>query len=316
MMAKERTRAQEIPVTILLAVYNGAEHLPEQLASLAAQSHSNWQVVISDDGSKDASASILNGFAAQYAVTLIDGPRSGFNRNFLHLLQSLPEAPDMVALCDQDDVWLADKLEAAVVVLSDLSPDIPALYCSRRIIWNGIVGQGLTKRSRQYARAPGFANALVENIAPGNTIVLNPAAAALVRAAAPLAKEVYAYDWWIYQLVSGVGGYVHYDPEPRVLYRQHAGNVIGAGETVAGLLGNKIRVLRGTYTKRLNGQLAALKACEGLLTAQSRVQLDQFIAARSASVFQRLGKLRGAGVYRQGAVSDFMLRLAALLGRA
>ena len=42
-----------------------------------------------------------------------------------------------------------------------------------------------------------------------------------------------AHDWWAYQLVSGAGGTVIYDPEPFVAYRQHAGNLIGGNQGLA-----------------------------------------------------------------------------------
>ena len=114
-MTEERDAQPVSPdtcVTILLAVYNGALHLPQQLASLAEQTHRNWRVLASDDGSDDGSVGILDSFAAQNPVTRISGPRRGFNRNFMHLFQALPDRPGVVALCDQDDVWLSGKLAA------------------------------------------------------------------------------------------------------------------------------------------------------------------------------------------------------------
>lgn len=299
-------------VTILLAVYNGAQHLPDQLASIAAQTHIDWQMMASDDGSSDGSSAILEGFAEQHPLQYIKGPQCGFNSNFMHLFSVLPEHSGMVALCDQDDVWLPGKLEAAVAVLAGLPDDVPALYCCRRLIWDGSDTQ---HPSLLYSRPPSFANALIENVAPGNTIVLNSAAAALVRSQSAAAENVYAYDWWMYQLITGVGGHIHYDPEPWVLYRQHGRNLVGAGETVLGFLSNKLAVLRGVYTTRITQHLTALQASDAVLTPQSRAQLGQFIAARSVHVIKRLGAMRRAGVYRQSFLSDLQFRVAVCLGR-
>lgn len=304
---------QDSTVTILLAVYNGARHLPDQLRSIAAQTHKYWEVLASDDGSQDNSPALLNDFATRHPLHHIKGPQRGSNRNFMRLLSALPDTPGVVALCDQDDVWLPGKLSAALTALAALPSDVPALYCCSRVIWSG---SDTRRLSTHYTRPPSFANALIENIAPGNTIVLNPAAAALVRMAADVAGDVYAHDWWIYQLITGAGGHVHYDPEPWVLYRQHAGNQVGAGETVMGFVANKFAVLRGVYTKRLTQHIAALKAGEAVLTPQSRTQLDQFIVARAAPLPKRLGLIRRAGVYRQGVLSDILFRVAVCLGRA
>ena len=316
-MTEERDAQPVSPdtcVTILLAVYNGALHLPQQLASLAEQTHRNWRVLASDDGSDDGSVGILDSFAAQNPVTRISGPRRGFNRNFMHLFQALPDRPGVVALCDQDDVWLSGKLAAAVTMLAAAPDDVPALYCCRRVIWDG--AEDKRRLSLLYARPPSFANALIENIAAGNTIVLNAAAAALVRSKAGVAGALYAYDWWIYQLVTGAGGHVYYDPTPWVLYRQHADNQIGAGETALVSIANKLAVLRGLYRARLTQHLDVLKACEALLTPQSRDQLNGFMAARAAPFLTRPGQVRRTGVYRQGRLSHLMFQMAVCLGRA
>lgn len=305
------------PVTILLAVYNGAAHLQAQLDSLVAQDHPAWSVLASDDGSRDDSVALLDRFARSHPLRRIAGPGAGVTRNFMGLLGALPAAPGLVALCDQDDIWLPDKLGAAVAALAAVPPQTPALYCGRRMIWHPERSPRSQAQplSLHYRRAPGFANALIENIAAGNTIVLNPAAAAVARAAADTAHEVYAHDWWLYQLISGVGGTVIYDPEPRLLYRQHGGNVIGAGETPARALRNKLGVLRGVYAHRMGQQLHALTAVAPLLTPDNRARLHALVAARRAPLTRRLALLRRAGVYRQGALSDLMFRMAACLAR-
>ncbi|MBC7286396.1 glycosyltransferase, partial [Hoeflea sp.] len=62
-------------VAILMATYDGEAHLPAQLASLAAQDHPNWSLVVSDDGSRDATRRILDDFAAAgHRVTVLPGP--------------------------------------------------------------------------------------------------------------------------------------------------------------------------------------------------------------------------------------------------
>ena len=65
-------------VAIVMAVKDGARHLPEQLASIAAQSHADWSLHVSDDGSDDDSLAILQAFADQTParVTIAEGPRT------------------------------------------------------------------------------------------------------------------------------------------------------------------------------------------------------------------------------------------------
>ncbi|MFN7050803.1 MAG: glycosyltransferase, partial [Gemmobacter sp.] len=121
-----------------MAVRNGAADLQAQLDSLVAQTHANWALVASDDGSTDDSRAILQRFAgdqaARHPVVVAEGPGRGFVRNFLSLL-ARPGLSGPVALCDQDDIWFPDRLERALARLAALPPDRPALYCSRRVNW-------------------------------------------------------------------------------------------------------------------------------------------------------------------------------------
>ena len=100
-------------IAILMGCRDGARFLPEQLASIAAQSHRNWRLVASDDGSTDATRGILAAFRdAQGAerVEIRDGPRRGFAANYLRLAGDPAIRADWYAFADQDDVWHPDRL--------------------------------------------------------------------------------------------------------------------------------------------------------------------------------------------------------------
>ena len=304
-------------VTILMGTYNGGHHLPEQLASIAGQSFTNWQVLASDDASIDATPDILRGFAQSHPLTCLAGPGQGHVGNFLHLLMALPDGPQAattaVAFCDQDDIWLPEKLSVALDRLAQAPADEPALYCSRRLIWNP--ERDVRRPSSTYLRAPSFANACVENIAPGNTIVLNAAAADLAQTLAPTASDVFAHDWWLYLLITGVGGHVLYDSEPQLLYRQHDNNAIGAGEQFGRGLHNKAAVWRGAFADRVGRNMAAMQRVAQHLTPENQRCLTLFEQARHAPLRRRLALLRQAGVYRQGRLSGFTFWGAACLGK-
>jgi glycosyltransferase involved in cell wall biosynthesis len=304
-------------VTILMGTYNGGHHLADQLTSIAEQSFTNWQVLASDDASSDTTPDILDDFAKRHPLTCIAGPRQGYVANFLHLLTALPEGPQKtttaVAFCDQDDIWLPEKLRVALNALAQVPADKPALYCSRRLVWNP---ENDTRRpSLGYLRSPSFANACVENIAPGNTIVLNDAAAKIARALAPTAMDVFAHDWWLYLLITGIGGQILYDPEPQLLYRQHENNAIGAGEQFGQGLRNKAAVLRGAFADRVGRNMAAMQKISQHLTPENQRCLAVFEQARHAPFWRRLALLRQAGVYRQGRLSGLTFWGAACLGK-
>ncbi|WP_167626596.1 glycosyltransferase [Paracoccus luteus] len=111
-------------IAILMATFDGARFLRAQLDSIRDQSVTDWRLVVSDDGSRDGTRAIVRAFAAEnpgHEVTLIDGPRQGATRNFLHLLGQLRQG-EWLAWCDQDDVWLPDRLARGLAALSGESP--------------------------------------------------------------------------------------------------------------------------------------------------------------------------------------------------
>ena len=121
-------------IAILLASYQGARHIAAQLDSLAAQDYRHWRLVVSDDGSTDDTIGIVRGFAAAHPgheVTIVDGPGEGATRNFLSLIAAVRPG-EALAYCDQDDVWLPDRLSRGVraieaVAAGDLPPGINAV---------------------------------------------------------------------------------------------------------------------------------------------------------------------------------------------
>ncbi len=287
-------------IQILMGVCDGAAFLPGQLQSLADQSHGSWRLRASDDSDDRSSREVLEAFRTEVRqeVEILSGPRRGFAANYMSLIAAAD--PGILAFADQDDVWMPDKLGRAVAALSEIPEDVPALYCARVRPWDG------TRRWRptpRLARAPGFANALIENVATGNTIVLNAPAAALARELAPRVGPVFAHDWWLYQLVSGAGGTViHDDDAPVVLYRQHGGNQIGMGRGFVAQLQRKRAVLRGALAERLDLNAAALRASRPRLTPRNAALFDAFEAARRRRGPLRLREMSGLGLYRQRAL--------------
>lgn len=303
-------------ICILLAVYNGERHLEEQLASYGAQSHAHWSLVVSDDGSTDASAHIVSRFAnahPHHDIRQVAGPAQGFARNFLSLLAEAPQGVACVALSDQDDVWYPDRLARGLSALGAVSDQRPALYCARtRICSEDLTPHGL---SPEFPRRPDFRNALVQSIGGGNTMMLNRAGLELARAAAAEAGDVVAQDWWLYQLVTGCGGVVINDPAPVLDYRQHAHNAIGANLSSRAQLARLWQLLNGRFRQWNAINLAALSRSAHRFTPEARETLARFSRARQNGPVARLRALRQAGVYRQHWSGTVALYLAAALGR-
>ena len=109
--------SNEPSVLILMGTFNGEKYIREQLDSIAAQSHKNWRLVMSDDGSTDRTLEIARRWAEEVGedrVDIVDGPRQGFAQNFLSMACDPSLNADFYAFCDQDDVWMPRKLEVAL----------------------------------------------------------------------------------------------------------------------------------------------------------------------------------------------------------
>ncbi len=303
-------------VVVLLAHFNGGGMLSEQMQSLSAQTHRDWSLIISDDGSSDNWLETAADFAKSNAdrrVWLVNGPKRGYVRNFLSLVAMAGPSAPFAAFCDQDDVWLPGKLTRAIKALEDVRPGRPALYCGRTMVCD----RALTPLgpSPLFTKPPSFANALVQNAGGGNTMVLNRAALDLLQDTVRHAEGVVSHDWWAYQIVSGAGGKVIYDPEPSVLYRQHGENSIGANSSRIAQARRLGLLLRGRFRDWNAANAAALQRAGHWLTPEARDKLEDFAIARSGTLTERLRALTRSGIYRQTRQGHLALWLAVLLKR-
>lgn len=308
--------ANEQPVLIAMTVCNAAANLDAQLRSIAAQDHENWTLIVSDDGSQDGSAGIAQRFAQKVGarrVIVRQGPQEGFAENFLTIVRDFWQPGLYLAFSDHDDVWFPDRLSRGLRALAGTG-DTPALYCSRTIITDATLRP--LRLSPPRPRAPSFQNALAQNIAAGNTILANPAAARLLHEAACRKPRIVSHDWWAYQIVTGAGGTILHDDAPTVLYRQHAANQIGANDSARARMRRIGMILSGVYRRWNDINLAALASAADLLTAENRDLVERFAAIRSRTRGLRsMIALRKLRLYRQTPASTAALYIAALFNR-
>lgn len=308
-------------VRILMGTLNGAAHLSMQLESLVRQSHAEWSLWVSDDGSIDGTQEMVTAFARAHPareVRLWDGPRQGVGENYLSLLaRSEPSEDALIALSDQDDVWHEDKLARAAAALDGVEGeerggerDIPSAYAAAQIMWRP---GGPERTSRPLEAGLSFRNALVQNVMSGNTLVFNAAALKVLNDTRP--RSIPYHDWWIYQILSGVGARLQYDPVPALLYRQHRANHMGGNLGALAGVRRLARVVRRDYSGWLDANLAELTRAKAALTPENRTILANFVRARERVWPVRALQVMETGLYRQGRAGTLALWLAALGGR-
>ena len=109
-------------VSVAMTTFNGGLYLQEQLDSIRRQSLLPEELIVCDDGSSDETLDIVRRFATEAPFKVIvdaHGERLGYNRNFVRAIGHC--TGEIVALCDQDDVWESGKLAATVAVFADKS---------------------------------------------------------------------------------------------------------------------------------------------------------------------------------------------------
>jgi glycosyltransferase involved in cell wall biosynthesis len=281
--------------------------------SLAAQSHRNWSLWISDDGSDDETVAIAKRYQSAWGkdrVHIFAGPRRGFSANFLSLVCRADIKADYFAFCDQDDIWLPDKISRALAWISGIAHTVPALYCSRTQLVderNEPAGYSIL-----YRRPPSFRNALVQNVASGNTMVFNGTLCGLLRQAGA-DVGVHFHDWWAYLVATACGGVVRYDQMPTLRYRQHAHNQIGENLGICARLKRIKLMFHGRLRGWIDGNLLALDRIVAVMPEDKRRILERFRRSREGGALLRIAGLFLSGVERQTLSGNIGLIVAAAM---
>jgi glycosyltransferase involved in cell wall biosynthesis len=319
-------------VVIVLATYQGAPWLEEQVRSLQAQDHVGWRLLARDDGSTDGTQALLARLAREEPrLTVVGEPgRLGVVGNFATLLEAARQAgADYLLPCDQDDVWHPTRLSRALALMTRLEgthgratpllvhSDLEVVDAALRPLHPSFLGfQGLRHEAREPLRV-----LLAQNFVTGCASLVNRA---LLELALPFPAACVMHDWWLAQCAAAAGA-IGFDPEATVRYRQHPFNQVGA----AGALG-RLDMLRARGRRRLAsawrlGQqlLAQAGALEARLRERGGAPAEQlalvasFARLRGQGPLRRLATLRRLGVRWQRPVDTALFyALMAMLGLA
>ena len=221
-------------IAIALATYNGSRYIARQLDSIFAQTASDWVLLIRDDGSTDGTAGIVKKYQEAHPgkITVIEdgrknlGPRDNFGR-----LIECAEA-EYLMFCDQDDVWLPDKVERTLARMQKLEQrfgrDIPLLVHTDMTVADEdlrpIAPSFWEYQKMDPRRGEHFQRIFIGNVANGCTVMINRK---LRDIALPIPPGAIMHDWWL-ALVAAAFGKIDFIPDQTVLYRLHGRNVVGA----------------------------------------------------------------------------------------
>jgi rhamnosyltransferase len=322
------------PVVIVLSTFDGAAYVGAQIESLQRQSMSDWSLLIRDDGSTDGTVEILRSYAAEDArIRIIDDSMKRLRapRSFGVLLQAAYDGgAEYVFTCDQDDVWLEHKLEHLLGLMTEREADRGArrpvlVHSDLTVVRDNlsvVSGSFMRLQRIHHTETRALSVLLAQNFVTGCALVVNRP---LLRIALPM-PAVLMHDWWLAQVASACGSLV-YSPEPTVLYRQHASNVVGA-RGYWGLVSRAVLDLPRWWQGRLDAFRQALDQADELVQrvreepgSQSREAVELIDSYRAVftsrkTTLGRVREVRRIGVHPQNRFRRlaFYARVAALSG--
>ena len=230
-------------IEIILATFNGENYLEALLDSIASQTYSNWVLNVADDGSSDGTLEILQKFQNKFSDRVfikVNSTRLGASENFMNLMASVKF--DLVAFCDQDDIWLPNKLSRLCDAFMDqerksTDTNLPILiYSDARVVDEKL--KTLQPSLFQFHKTQGSVSHSYDmlkyrNCITGCTVLTNRAAINLALDGATdlfnkFQTKVVMHDHWLGLVVSMNSGSIVRVEDALVLYRQHEKNAVGA----------------------------------------------------------------------------------------
>ncbi len=278
-----------------MAVYNGEKYLKQQIDSILSQTVTDIKIVIRDDGSSDNSCDIINSYCNAYPdkiFALYGEPTGSACKNFSKLFTAADD--DYIMFCDQDDVWLPQKIEKTLSLMRTaegndrLTPvlvhsDLSVVDSNLNIISNSFFD--FQKLSQDNVTLPRL---LVQNYVTGCTIMINRA---LKQSCSNIPDGCIMHDWWL-ALTAVLFGKLVCVMEPTMLYRQHADNQVGAKASYGlAFIKRKLATLsevRKNYDATYNQAQALLESYGDVLSEHQRKTIDLYCEMQQMNKFKKI----------------------------
>ncbi len=268
-------------VHILMATYNGENFIREQIDSFLAQTYADWKLFISDDCSTDRTLDILQEYVHRYPekIEILNSSKKmgGAKENFSYLFNVVPIA-DYYMFADQDDVWVADKVQKFIACFENqieiTTPGI--VYCDLFVARQNldIINESFMDYQKFVAKTHDRYNVLTENFVPGCVMMYNHC---LREKVVSIPKKCIMHDWWLVLYAMYFGKMVYIN-ESLNYYRQHENNVVGALKKQS-LKDEILNVLKGLLKApiyKIKNMIRYIKNLLDDIMVQTKQFLDSF----------------------------------------
>lgn len=296
-------------VTILLAAYNGEKYIAEQIESILNQTYGNWKLIVQDDCSSDSTCEIVGKYVSRYPgrITLKRRtvPSGSAKDNFFSMLQYAGSEYTMT--CDQDDVWLPDKIEITLDKMNKMEAEFgrstPILVHTDLKVTDenlNVLSDSLVRYQKLDVNRVRLNNLLVQNVVTGCTMMINRA---LINKLKVAPANVIMHDWWI-ALAASAFGQIGYVDKPTVLYRQHEGNSVGAKD-VNNILYRIGRVLNLNHIKQMLAATydqaeAFLHSYEEQLSKESKETINAYLKIPNLNRIEKIKYISRYDFWKSG----------------
>lgn len=299
-------------VFVVMSTYNGERYVSAQIESLFAQTYRDWRLLIRDDGSTDRTRETVSRFAerdGRINPLEADGARLGPWASFGVLLDKAYEAgAAYVFMCDQDDVWEADKIELELRALKSAEAEVGTglplmVHTDLRVVDSSLSEINASYRRYQgvsYDRGDPLRTLILHNAVLGCTVAANRSLLAL---ALPLPAGA-DHDWWLAQCAAAAGKLIDI-PQATVRYRHHGGNTTGAPGRRAAVM----QLLRSPLTfvssfmPRFAAGVAQAEALHNRIIERAPGSLqEERIAAYTSSFHSQTGYFRRLAAFWKSGV--------------
>lgn len=213
-----------------MTTFNGELYLEEQLQSIINQTYTEWRLIINDDGSQDRTISIIEKYMHEdsriLGVHKNDRPRGAYN-NYFSLIDYAKKKYESkfgyYFYCDQDDIWMKDKIEREISVLSFRKMAV----CYSDVEFINYEGKKIGLRASQLRKmnvGNKYDFLFVFRYMLGTSMAHDKEIWNMIQIPPIFEKNEIKHDQYI-RKIGALLGEIVYIPEPLVMYRRHANNV-------------------------------------------------------------------------------------------
>lgn len=227
-------------ISVALATYNGEKYIEKQLESVLKQLRIGDEVIVSDDCPNSTMSALVKEIANSDArVKYIEGPSQGVIKNFENAIKNT--TGDVIFLCDQDDVWLDDKVKSVMREIENGAD----LVLHDAIVTDAHLNHTCESFFEKHNSKSGLLNNIVKNSYMGCCMAFK---SQLKGDIIPFPKELPMHDQWI-GLVAEKKYKVKFLNKPLILYRIHGDNVTGGKTKITDKIKWRINICKNLFRK-------------------------------------------------------------------